>query len=162
MPIGSNPALTPEVLVLDRGRGVDDLAGQLVVGDQFALEVAEASEFDLAGPVVDDRLLLERDVRERGHGVGQPGGVLVVRGSHEERTGGRHKAAGEEHHHEDDGDDPSDGGSGTGLRPASERPAMALTPRETGLHEWPHDSIGGVNDRSAASQRVETTRRAGL
>ena len=39
---------------------------------------------------------------------------------------------------------------------------MALAPRETGLHLWPHDSIGGVNERKLASRFVETTRRATL
>ena len=40
------------------------------------------------------------------------------------------------------------GRSGTSLRSALERPSMALAPREAGLHLWPHDSIGGVNERS--------------
>ncbi len=63
----------PEVLVLDGGRGVDDLAGQLVEGDELALEVAEPGELDLAGPVVDDRLLLEIDVGElAAAGSGRP------------------------------------------------------------------------------------------
>ena len=83
------PGVDPEVLVLDGRRGVDDLARQLVEGDQLALEVAEAGELDLAGPVVDDRLLLERDVRERGRRVGETRGVLVVRGHREERSAGR-------------------------------------------------------------------------
>ena len=33
------------------------------------------------------------------------------------------------------------------LRAALERPSMALSPREAGLHLWPHDSIGSVNER---------------
>ena len=43
-------------------------------------------------------------------------------------------------------------------RASPERPSMALAPRETGLHLGPHDSIGGVNQRSAASRWVQTTR----
>ena len=39
---------------------------------------------------------------------------------------------------------------------------MALAPRETGLHLRPHDSIGSVNGRKAASRLVETARRATL
>ena len=71
----------PEILVLDRGRRVDDLAGQLVVGDELALEVAETGQLDLAGPVVDDRLLLEGDVGEGRDRIRQAGGVVVV-GAH--------------------------------------------------------------------------------
>jgi hypothetical protein len=39
---------------------------------------------------------------------------------------------------------------------------VALAPREAGLHLGPHDSIGGVNQRSAASRWVETTRAGSL
>ena len=35
---------------------------------------------------------------------------------------------------------------------------MALATRESGLHEWPHDSIGGVIERKLALPPVETTR----
>ena len=65
-------------------------------------------------------------------------------------------------HHEDDDDDPTDGGSAASSRSTLERPTVALAPRESGLHLWPHDSIGGVNERMAASRLVETTRRATL
>ena len=47
----------PEGLVLDRGRRVEQDLGDLVEGDDLALGVAEAGQLDLAGPVVDDRLL---------------------------------------------------------------------------------------------------------
>ena len=68
----------PEVLVLDGGRRVDDLARQLVEGHELALQVAEAGQLDLAGPVVDDRLLLEVDVRERRDlGSGSPAAYLL-------------------------------------------------------------------------------------
>ena len=43
------PGVDPEVLVLDRGGRVDDLARQLVEGDHFALQVTQARQFDLAG-----------------------------------------------------------------------------------------------------------------
>jgi hypothetical protein len=39
---------------------------------------------------------------------------------------------------------------------------MALATRESGLHLWPHDSIGGVNERKLASRFVETARPATL
>ena len=42
----------PEVLVLDRGRRVDELGRQLVVGHELALELTEPRELHLAGPVV--------------------------------------------------------------------------------------------------------------
>ena len=38
----------------------------------------------------------------------------------------------------------------TPLRATLERPSVALAPREAGLHLWPHDSIGGVNERYCA------------
>ena len=65
---GVEPRVRPEVLVLDRGRRVEDLAGDLVELDELALEVAEARELDLAGSVVDDRLLFEVDGAEGGRG----------------------------------------------------------------------------------------------
>ena len=61
---GVEARVDPEVLVLDGGRRVEHLAGSLVERDELALEVAEAGELDLAGPVVDDRLLLELEVGE--------------------------------------------------------------------------------------------------
>jgi hypothetical protein len=39
---------------------------------------------------------------------------------------------------------------------------VELAAREAGLHEWPHDSIGGVNERSDASRLLQTTRTLGL
>ena len=162
MPIGSKPGLDPEVLVLDRGRRVEDLARQLVEGDELALEVAEPRQLDLAGPVVDDRLLLEVDVRERRDGVGQARRVVVVGAHGHERTRPGDQAGRQDEHHEDDEEDLPEGRSGPSLRSALERLSTALAPREGGLHLWPHDSIGGVNERSAASRLVETPRRACL
>ena len=152
----------PEVLVLDRGRRVDDLARQLVEGDELALQVAESGELDLAGPVVDDRLLLELDVRERRDGVGQAGRVLVVGADGDERTGPGDQAGRQDEHDEDDEEDLPDGRSGMSLRLALERLSTALAPREAGLHLWPHDSIGGVKEPFAASRMVETARRSSL
>ena len=86
----------PEVLVLDRGRGVEHLAGQLVERDQLALEVAEARQLDLAGPVVDDRLLLELDVGELLDGVGQAGRVVVVGADGHQRAGPGDEAGGQD------------------------------------------------------------------
>ena len=90
------PGVDPEVLVLDRGRGVDDLARQLVEGDELALQVTEAGQLDLAGPVVDDRLLLELDVREGGDRVGQTGRVVVVGAHGQHHAAPREEAGGEE------------------------------------------------------------------
>ena len=92
----------PEVLVLDRGRRVEDLAGQVVERDELALEVAEAGQLDLAGPVVDDRLLLEVDVGQRRDRVGQALGVVVVGAHGQDRPGTGERAEGQDEHHEDD------------------------------------------------------------
>ena len=61
---------------------------------------------------------------------------------------------------EDDDGDSTDDRAATRLGAALERPSMALAPREAGLHLWPHDSIGSVNERTSASRWVETTRRS--
>ena len=82
--------------------------------------------------------------------VGQAGGVVVVGAHGEHEPASRREEAGdEEQDDEDDDDDPTDGRSAASLRATLERPSMALAPREAGLHLWPHDSIGGVNERSA-------------
>ena len=87
---------------------------------------------------------------------------MVVGTDRQHRAARREQAGGQEEHHEDDDDDPSEGGSAASSRSTLERPTMALAPRESGLHLWPHDSIGGVNGRMTASRSVETTRRATL
>ena len=94
MPAGSKPGLTQKSLSSIAVVASSDLAGQLVEGDELALEVAEARQLDLAGPVVDDRLLLERDVRQRRDGVGQTLGVVVVRAHRHDRAAPREEAAG--------------------------------------------------------------------
>ncbi len=137
------PRVDPEVLVLDRGRGVEDLAGQFVEGDEFALQVAEPCQLDLAGPVVEDRLLLEIDVGQRRDRVRQPLGVVVVGAHGDDRTGTGQGPGGQHEDDEEDEEDLADGRPGPALRSALERPSTALAPREGGLHLWPHDSIGG-------------------
>ena len=54
----------PERLVLDRGLGVDDDRRDVLEGDDLAARLAEPGQLDLARPVVDDRLLLERELVE--------------------------------------------------------------------------------------------------
>ena len=63
MPTGSKPGLVQKSL-----SSIAVVASMISPGswsyvDELALQVAEAGELDLAGPVVDDRLLLEVDVR---------------------------------------------------------------------------------------------------
>ena len=103
---------------------------------------------------------------ERGDGSGRPAEYWLYAAATSERPAGRHQADGEEQDQEDDGGDPSEHGSRAPLAVDVRAPAVALAPREAGLHLWPHDSIGGVNERSSArtlaSHRVETTRRASL
>ena len=48
---------------------------------------------------------------------------------------------------------PGRGRAGPSLGATLERPSVALASRETGLHLWPHDSIGGVNERMAPLPR---------
>jgi hypothetical protein len=87
----------------------------------------------------------------------------VVVGAHgKDRTGARDEPGGEEQEDEDDDDDPTEGRSCPSSRLSLERPTVALATRESGLHQWPHDSIGGVNERKLASRPVETTRPAHL
>jgi hypothetical protein len=56
--------VVPEASVLGRRRGVDDELGHVCVGDDPALLPLEAGELDLAGPVVDDGGLVERQLFE--------------------------------------------------------------------------------------------------
>ena len=143
MPAGSNPGLTQKSLSSIAVVASRISPGSSVEGDELALQVAEARELDLAGPVVEDRLLLEVDVGERGLRVGQPFGVVVVGADGHDRTGARERAGGQDEHDEDDEEDLTERRSGPSLRSALERPSAALAPREGGLHLWPHDSIGG-------------------
>ena len=68
----------------------------------------------------------------------------------------------QEQHGKDDDEDPPGDRSCASPRLALERPPVALAPRESGLHQWPHDSIGGVNGRKVAPRLVETARRVDL
>ena len=131
MPAGSKPGLLQKSLSSIDGRRVDDLARQLVVRDELALQVAEAGELDLAGPVVDDRLLFEVDVVERFDRVGKAGGVVVVGAHGKDRTGARGEPGGEEQDDEDDDDDPTDGRACASSRLSLERSTMALATRES-------------------------------
>ena len=161
-PDGIEAGVLPEPLVLDRGRRVDHLARDLVVGDDLAAERAELGELDLAGPVDDARLLVELEVLERGGRVGQVRRIVVVGADgHDQASTSRKEGAAHEDDEDDDGDSTDDRAAAP-LRTPLERPSMALAPREAGLHLWPHDSIGGVNERSSASRWVETTRRSTL
>ena len=58
------PGVLPEGLVLDRGRGIEQDLRDLLERDDLALGIAEAGQFDLAGPVVDDGLLGEHVIRQ--------------------------------------------------------------------------------------------------
>ena len=161
-PDGIEAGVLPEALVLDRGRRVDHLARDLVVGDDLAAERAELGELDLARPVDDARLLVELQVLERRGGVGQVGGVVVVGADGHDEASTSRKEGGTQEDDEDDDGDSTDDRATTPLGAALERSSMALAPREAGLHLWPHDSIGGVNERSSASRWVQTTRRSTL
>ena len=55
--------VVPERLVLDRGGRVEQDLRDLIELDDLALGVAEARQLDLAGPVVDDRLLGQDVIR---------------------------------------------------------------------------------------------------
>ena len=96
--------VVPEGLVLDRGGRVEQDLGDLVEGHGLPLRVAEASQLDLAGAVVDDRFL--------GQGVGgQLRGWLEALGQRhveaDRRDGRDGPEAGQEH--EGDDRDPADG-----------------------------------------------------
>ena len=56
--------VVPEGPILGRGRGVEDELGHLVERDDAALLALEPGELDLAGPVVDDRRLVEGEALE--------------------------------------------------------------------------------------------------
>ena len=75
----------PEVLVLDRGRRVEELGRDLVEGDELALELAELASIDLARAVGDRRLLVEGQVAQGVLRIGQALAVVVVgRGDRDE------------------------------------------------------------------------------
>src|SRR5829696_3994007 len=149
----------PEVLVLDGGRRIEDLCWDLVEGDDLALELAEARQLDLAGPVGDERLLVERQIAQRVARVGQALAVVVVRGGN-----ANHPRQADEDEDQEKNDRDRDGdsldGRGAAGPPAVEAAPMALPPREAGLHVGPHDSIGAVV--APPVRTVETARSAVL
>src|SRR6185503_9494360 len=128
----------------------------------LSTKAAEAGQLDLAGAVVDDRLLLEREAFQRGAGIGQTLRVEVVRGHGEQRPCAR-QHDGDEHEDDRDGDeDAADDGSAAPSRPAVQAASMTLPPGQGGLHLSPHDSIGSVNDRTGAAVPVQTPRTSAL
>jgi hypothetical protein len=125
----------PELLVLDGGRRVEHLVGDRVERDDLALQGAEAGQLDLPGAVVDDRRLVEIEIREDRLGVGQALGVLVVHADGEDSA---HEAGREGEGHEDegngDGDAPDRSRATPSLGAPRDRSAMPLAPREACLH----------------------------
>ena len=128
----------PELLVLDRGRRIEHLVGDVAERDDLAAERAEPGELDLAGAVVDDRGLLEVELVEDLLGIGQARGVLVV---HAHGKHHAHEPGEERQGDDDDGDrneDPADRFRSTrSLGAPVDRSAMPLAPREACLHLRP-------------------------
>ena len=159
---GVETRVRPEELVLDRCRGVEHLGRDVLEGRDLTPERAEPGELDLAGPVVDDRLLLEAEVLEGGAGVGQSLRIEVVRGHGEQRASTRQQDRDQQEDDRDGDEGGADDGSAAPGRLAVEGAPMALPPRQGGLHLSPHDSIGVVNDRTGAAVPVQTRRGRGL
>ena len=134
--------VAPEVLVLDRGGRIEHFAGDVLELHQLALEIAEAGQLDLAGPVVDDRLLLELDVVEGRGGQRESGRIVVVRADDGDEADERHEERAQEHGGNDRAENGRDVGSATPRRAFSNGSSVALAPCEAGLHLGPHDSIG--------------------
>ena len=109
MPRGRSPGL------LQKSLSSIDVVASIISGGSSSkvtssrFEVAESRELDLAGPVVDDRLLFEVDVVERLDRVGKAGGIVVVGAHGKDRAGARGEPGGKEEDDEDDDDDPADG-----------------------------------------------------
>ena len=114
MPTGSKPGLLQKSLSSIAVVASMISAGSWSKVDELALELAEPGQLDLAGPVVDDRLLLELDVRRARRGVGQARGVVVV-GADGERPRRRPRGGPSEEDDEEDGEDRADGGSASVL-----------------------------------------------
>ncbi len=133
----------PEILVLDRGRRIEQLGRQLGERHQLALELTEPGEDRLVGPVADRGLLVEDETAQGVLGVGQSLAVVVVGGGDRDQA---RQADQQEDRQEQDGDRDEDSSKvRRATRPsASEAAPMALSPREAGLHVGPHDSIGVV------------------
>ena len=149
--------IAPEILVLDRRGGVQELGRDLVEGHDLALAFAKAGQLHGPGPVVDDRGLVEAQKVE---GLLRIGQVTTVDGigadDADEGDGTEGNEAPEEEHREGQGDSAS--GAAT---PASSRgavAAMALPPGEAGLHDSGDDTIGAVEDLSADPACLVTAR----
>ncbi len=150
--------VVPEILVLDRGRRVEDLRRQLGEGDDLALPLAEFGELDRAGPIGHDRLLIEGEVGQRGLRVRQAVGVVGVGGGDPEQS---ERSGGQEDDEEDDRErdrGPLEGGRSA--RPlADAQTTMSLAPRQSRLHIGAHDSMRGC---SVGLPRDLTPRRLGF
>ena len=101
---GVEAGVVPEGLVLDRGGRVEQHLGDLVEGHGLALGIPEAGQLDLAGPVVDDRLL-GKDVVLQLARIGQVGRERAIDA---DRGDGRDGAKAGEEREQDDGE-PADG-----------------------------------------------------
>ena len=95
------PRVVPERLVLDRGGCVDELGRDLVKGYQIAAIAPQRRKQDLAGAIVDGRLLLEVDCLQR---VGRLRQARGDRPEDREGDAGRERAGHEERDHEHAGD----------------------------------------------------------
>ena len=156
---GIEARVGPEVLVLDRGGRVEHLGRDVGERDDLALELAEARQLDLVGSVEDDGLLIERQVAQGVARVGQALAVVAVGGGNADHPRQADREEGREEQDRDrDGDSP-DGGRAAGPLAAEAAP-MALPPREAGLHDGPHDSIGAVSRPSCLP--LVTARATGL
>ena len=138
--------IAPEILVLDRGGGVEEFGWDLVKGDELPLAFAEAREFDCPGPVVDDRGLVKTEIRE---GLRRVGEVAAVVGVGADRADEARPAKGEEAGEQKDRNGERCASCGSASTTGTSRgagAAMALTPVETGLHIGRDDTIGPVED----------------
>ena len=131
----------PEVLVLRRGRRVEEVRREIVERHELAAQVAEPGALDLAGPVVDDRLLVEGEVREQGPGIVEATAVVGVRGHRAEGDDGAGEDQKAEEEEREDERRATDRGSSPGA-PRRLQPPVPLAPRQAGLHVGVHDSMG--------------------
>ncbi len=135
--------VVPEILVLDRGRGIEDFGRQVGERHELALALTQTGQLDLPGSVRDARLLIEVELREEDLRVRQTVAVVAVGGRHPEQRRGARADEGEEQDDRDGNHGPPNGGGPAGP-PSGANTSMALAPRKAGVHIWPHDSIGVV------------------
>jgi len=121
---------------------------------KLAPQVAQAGELE-AGSVIDDRLLVEGDVRQEGPRIVQAAAVIGIGrdGPHADEEADVQERA-EEEEGEEDGR-ATDRGAPPGALRLSGTP-VALAPRQAGLHVGVHDSMG---EWRFPLSRAETTRR---